>query len=67
MAAMHITLEKDRCIGAGQCVLSAPEVFDQTDDGLVVLLAPEVDEADEDAVEQAQRHCPSGTIFVGQD
>jgi ferredoxin len=67
MAAMHISLEKDRCIGAGQCVLSAPDVFDQTDDGLVVLLTPDVDEAGADAVEQARSHCPSGTIRFGRN
>ncbi|MDT5032381.1 MAG: ferredoxin [Mycobacterium sp.] len=67
MAGMHISLERDRCIGAGQCVLSAPDVFDQTDDGLVVLLTSDVTETEVDAVEQAGRHCPSGTIRFGRD
>jgi ferredoxin len=26
---MRVSLQKDLCIGAGQCVLAAPAVFDQ--------------------------------------
>ncbi|MPY51200.1 ferredoxin, partial [Streptomyces acidicola] len=36
---MKIRIEHDRCRGAGQCTLTAPELFDQSDDdGTVVLL-----------------------------
>ncbi|MGA5560285.1 ferredoxin [Streptomyces platensis] len=35
---MHLSIERDLCIGAGMCALTAPEVFDQdAEDGLVVL------------------------------
>ncbi|MGA4947646.1 ferredoxin [Streptomyces lydicamycinicus] len=35
---MHLSIDRDRCIGAGMCALTAPEVFDQdAEDGLVVL------------------------------
>ncbi|MGY5123196.1 ferredoxin [Streptomyces nigrescens] len=35
---MQLSIDRDRCIGAGMCALTAPEVFDQdTEDGLVVL------------------------------
>lgn len=64
---MRISVDKDRCIGAGQCVLSAPDVFDQADDGLVVVLAADVPAADGEAAKQAQRHCPSGSIVVHED
>jgi ferredoxin len=30
---MHIDIDKDSCIGAGQCALTAPDVFAQDDDG----------------------------------
>lgn len=30
---MHIGIDKDTCIGAGQCALTAPGVFTQDDDG----------------------------------
>ena len=36
---MKVVVDQSRCVGAGQCVLVAPEVFDQRDeDGIVVLL-----------------------------
>ncbi|MFE0378775.1 ferredoxin [Streptomyces inhibens] len=39
---MHVSVDQDKCCGAGQCVLLAPEVFDQREeDGTVVLLNPE--------------------------
>lgn len=38
---MKLTVDQDKCCGAGACVLSAPEVFDQRDeDGIVTLLTP---------------------------
>lgn len=36
----RVGAERDRCVGAGQCVLAAPGVFDQDEeDGLVRVLA----------------------------
>ena len=36
---VRIIADRNRCVGAGQCVLSAPDVFDQSDeDGRVVIL-----------------------------
>jgi ferredoxin len=35
---MRVAADRDRCIGAGLCVMNAEEVFDQDDDGLVVVL-----------------------------
>ncbi|WP_053651442.1 ferredoxin [Streptomyces sp. XY431] len=55
----------DDCVGAGQCVLSAPEVFDQDNDGIVVLLREGLDglgRADRQGVEEAVRLCPSGAL-----
>ncbi|WP_280274860.1 ferredoxin [Nocardia wallacei] len=59
---MEIRVDRQRCIGAGMCVLTASAVFDQDDDGLVVLLdaAPER-RAD---VREAAQMCPSGAITV---
>lgn len=41
----RITADRDACVGAGQCVMLAPAVFDQDDDGIVVVLVaqPEAD------------------------
>ncbi|MGN0120061.1 MAG: ferredoxin, partial [Streptomyces albidoflavus] len=50
---MRVTVDSEQCVGAGQCVLNAPEVFDQDDDGVVVLLRAEPDERDHEAVRTA--------------
>ncbi|NBE79963.1 ferredoxin [Micromonospora rubida] len=62
---MRITIDEEKCCGAGQCVLVAPEVFDQRDeDGVVVLLAatPPADQADN--VRNAAAVCPAAAIAV---
>ena len=39
---MKIKADTGRCIGAGMCVMTLPEVFDQSEeDGTVVVLAPD--------------------------
>ena len=32
---MKITVEPDKCVASGQCVVAAEQVFDQDDDGIV--------------------------------
>jgi len=61
---MHITIESDKCCGAGNCVRRAPNVFDQDDEGVVVLLeaAPSGQMA-EDAREAAAL-CPTWAIVT---
>ena len=39
---MRIEADRDVCIGAGMCVMTAEEVFDQGDDGIVAILTAEV-------------------------
>ena len=34
---MRVNADRESCIGSGQCVLDAPDVFDQDDDGVVSL------------------------------
>ncbi|MEO3873890.1 ferredoxin [Nonomuraea sp. B12E4] len=39
---MKVTVDRELCVGSGQCVLSTAQVFDQRDeDGAVVLLDDE--------------------------
>jgi ferredoxin len=61
---MQIIVDRQRCIGAGQCVLSAPDVFDQDQDGMVRLLDPNPSDDYDDEVSQADRHCPSQAITL---
>jgi ferredoxin len=53
-----------KCIGAGQCVLSAPAVFDQDEDGIVVLLDETPPDAEHENVRKAARLCPAVAITI---
>jgi ferredoxin len=65
---VRVAADRDVCIGSGNCVLSAPAVFDQDDDeGLVVLLSADVDAPDAGAVRDAVAHCPSGALRIAED
>jgi len=62
---VHITIDEDKCCAAGQCVLAAPEVFDQRDDdGIVVLLDADPPESQYAAVRDAAAVCPAAAIAV---
>ncbi|MFJ3212562.1 ferredoxin [Streptomyces flaveolus] len=62
---MNISIDFDKCCGAGQCVLAAPEVFDQRDeDGVVVLLDENPSAEQADHVVQAAAVCPAAAIQV---
>ncbi|WP_037676060.1 ferredoxin [Streptomyces globisporus] len=62
---MRVAADSDRCVGAGQCVLTAPDVFDQDEDGLVVLLTDTVaTEADAKLVREAEHLCPAAALRV---
>ncbi|WP_328608555.1 ferredoxin [Amycolatopsis sp. NBC_00345] len=62
---MHVTVDESRCCGAGQCVLAAPEVFDQReDDGIVVLLQENPPAEFHQATRDAAEICPALAIEV---
>jgi ferredoxin len=61
---MRVTVDRDKCVGAGQCVLVAPETFDQDDDGIVALLTEAPPRERRAAVEEAARLCPALAISV---
>lgn len=61
---MAVIVQRDACVGAGQCALVAPEVFDQDDDGIVLLLRQEPEGADLDAATKAARLCPARAITL---
>jgi ferredoxin len=64
---MRVRVDEDRCVGAGQCVLAAPDVFDQSDDdGIVVLLQERPPAELHDDVRQAARVCPALAIELDE-
>lgn len=65
---MKVVIDKSRCIGAGQCVLNAPSVFDQQEeDGMVILLNPAPPEEDKAAARKAARLCPAEAITIVEE
>ena len=61
-----IILDSEICVGSGNCVLTDPDVFDQDDDGIVVLLDPDPSADHDQDVQIAVRRCPSGALRLAQ-
>ncbi|MFF3909582.1 ferredoxin [Streptomyces sp. NPDC001848] len=62
---MRITVDRERCCGSGNCVVNAPEVFDQDDaDGLVMLRITQPPQSLQASVELAAQLCPVGAISI---
>ncbi|MDX3179992.1 ferredoxin [Streptomyces sp. ME02-7008A-1] len=61
---MHVTTDHDRCVGSGQCAMQSPEVFDQDDDGLVIVLQERPGAELLEEVRRAVELCPSQSIRV---
>lgn len=60
---MRVEVDEPKCIAAGQCILAAPEVFDQRDeDGIVILLKEEPGAELHAAVRDAATLCPAAAI-----
>jgi ferredoxin len=62
VAGADVAVDRDVCIGAGMCVMNAPEVFDQDDEGIVVVLEPQVPTEHAVAAARAVASCPSGAL-----
>lgn len=62
---MKVRIDRTRCIGAGHCARTVPEVFDQDDrEGLVVLIDAEPPAHLADEVRKAARLCPARVIEI---
>ncbi|MFG2350356.1 ferredoxin [Streptomyces phaeochromogenes] len=60
---MDVELDEPKCVAAGQCVLAAPDVFDQRDeDGVAVVLDGQPAPALLDGVREAVALCPAAAI-----
>lgn len=62
---MKIKADTGRCVGAGMCVLTLPQVFDQSeDDGTVLVLDAEPSADLASGVSRAVQLCPSGALSM---
>ena len=62
---MKVTVDADKCVASGQCVLAAAAVFDQDEnDGVVILLNDDPGPDQQEAVRLAEQMCPASVIHV---
>lgn len=64
---MKIHLDEHACVASGQCVLAAPAVFDQDDEGIAVVLQEDPGPGEYDSVREAALVCPAAAIRLEGD
>lgn len=64
---MKVRADRNLCIGAGMCVMTDDAVFDQDDDGIVVLRCDHVPDDHRQQVREAVNLCPSGALSLAAD
>jgi ferredoxin len=63
--SMKVSVEQDKCASSGNCVMHAPEIFDQRDDDGVVLVLDENPPAEQaENVRKAEANCPALAIHI---
>ena len=61
---MRLRAEAEVCIGAGNCVLAAPDLFDQDEDGIVEVLQKEPPAEREQDARVAVQRCPAHALSL---
>lgn len=60
----QVRADLEACQGYANCVVAADRYFDLDDDGEVVILQVEVDEADRSRVDMAVASCPVNALTL---
>ena len=63
--ALSIEINREVCMGSGNCSFWAPGVFDLDDDGIAILV--DVDAAPEEKIVLAAQGCPTQAITLVKD
>jgi ferredoxin len=63
---MRVTVDEQRCIGTGQCVMIAPDVFTHRDDGISEPIDERPGEGLHDLAREAADECPALAIHLGE-
>jgi ferredoxin len=62
---VKVTVDQDKCVSSGQCVLDASDVFDQRDaDGVVILLTDNPPPEQAGNARKAAAACPAMAIDI---
>jgi ferredoxin len=65
MMGLEISINRETCMGSGNCSYWAAAVFDLDDEGLAIVVDPEGDA--EERVVLAAQGCPTRSITVTRD
>jgi len=60
--ALEISIDRDACMGSGNCAFWAPGVFDLDDEGIAVVVDPAAQP--DDKVILAAQGCPTQAISI---
>lgn len=63
--ALEVEINRDVCMGSGNCVYTVPGVFDLDEDSVAFVV--DASGAPEDEVIEAARQCPTQAITVRRD
>jgi ferredoxin len=63
--ALEVEIDRELCMGSGNCVYEAPGVFDLDDDSISFVVDPAA--SSEDNIVAAARKCPTRAITVRRD
>jgi ferredoxin len=63
---MRVSVDSERCVGSGQCVDFAPQVFRQSEEGVSQVIGQPSAEQ-EAAVREAWDSCPVMAIEISED
>ena len=62
---LEIDIDRDACMGSGNCTFAAPGVFELDDDSIARVVDPQA--SPEESVVTAARQCPTHAITVRRD
>lgn len=63
--ALEININREICMGSGNCSFWAPDVFDLDDDGVAIVTS--IDGSPEEKVILAAQGCPTQAISIIRD
>lgn len=67
MSAVRVAVDRDRCCASGQCVVLAPDAFEQSDeDGSAYPIRDEPAAPLWESVRDAAANCPTQAISIQQ-
>ena len=64
---LRVSADNSKCVVSCLCVYRAPTVFDQDDDGLVVVIDPTPPARLAEDIRRAARGCPVAAISVQEE